>query len=80
MQEGDGGNDWALWMGAEGEHGALRLIQQHPSLSPGQPWLRDQEKIIVSLSLFLAVTLGIWDLRSPTMDGTHAPCVGNAES
>lgn len=59
MQEGDGGNDWGLWMGAEGEHRALRLIQQHPALSPGQPWPRDQEKIIVSLFLFLAVTQGI---------------------
>ena len=29
---------------------------------------------------FLAVLRGMWDLSSPTRDGTHAPCSGSAES
>lgn len=52
-----GGGWWeclGLWVGAEGECGAPRPTQQNPSLSPGQPWPRDQTHVSSSLTYFLS--------------------------
>ena len=35
---------------------------------------------LVPWFFFLAIPHGLWDLRSPTRDGTCAPCNGNMES
>ena len=36
--------------------------------------------VLLSLSFFLATPHGMWDLSSPTRDGTRAPCSGSVES
>ena len=33
--------------------------------------------ILANLFFFLAISLSMWDLSSPTRDQTHIPCIGN---
>ena len=43
-----------------------------------EPW--GQEHLIFKKKIFLATLHSTWDLSSPTMDRTCAPCSGSAES
>ena len=64
-----------------------KLAHQHRSQSaswvPGPrqvPWSHSRTYLIfIFLFLFLAIPSGLWDLSSPTRDGTRAPCSGSAE-
>ena len=51
--------------------GVLYIYKEHTD--------QDRKENVIFFNL-LVMPLGMWDLRYPTRDGTHAPCIESIES